>query len=48
MMLSACDGVEDRTAGFASGADEYLTKPFSFIELLGRLHSLTSTRRHVT
>ena len=34
-MLTARDAVEDRVAGLDGGADDYLTKPFSFAELLG-------------
>ena len=40
LMLTARDGVSDRVAGLDSGADDYLTKPFSFSELLARVRSL--------
>ena len=39
-VLTARDGVEDRVAGLDGGADDYLTKPFSFAELLARLRAL--------
>jgi two-component system OmpR family response regulator len=41
LMLTARDAVEDRIAGLDGGADDYLTKPFSFGELLARLRALT-------
>jgi two-component system OmpR family response regulator len=40
LMLTARDAVEDRVAGLDTGADDYLTKPFSFVELLARLRAL--------
>jgi two-component system OmpR family response regulator len=40
IMLTARDAVEDRVAGLDEGADDYLTKPFSFAELLARLRAL--------
>jgi two-component system OmpR family response regulator len=40
LMLTARDAVEDRVEGLDAGADDYLTKPFSFAELLARLRAL--------
>src|ERR687898_503635 len=40
IMLTARDAVEDRVSGLDGGADDYLTKPFSFAELLARLRAL--------
>jgi len=40
LMLTARDAVEDRVVGLDAGADDYLTKPFSFAELLARLRAL--------
>jgi two-component system OmpR family response regulator len=40
MMLTARDAVPDRVTGLDAGADDYLTKPFSFSELLARLRAL--------
>jgi two-component system OmpR family response regulator len=39
-MLTARDSVRDRVAGLDGGADDYLTKPFSYAELLARLRAL--------
>jgi two-component system copper resistance phosphate regulon response regulator CusR len=40
IMLTARDRIEDRVRGLHDGADDYLVKPFSFLELLARLHAL--------
>jgi two-component system OmpR family response regulator len=40
LMLTARDAVEDRVRGLDTGADDYLTKPFSFAELSARLRAL--------
>jgi two-component system, OmpR family, response regulator len=40
LMLTARDSVRDRVAALDGGADDYLTKPFSFAELLARLRAL--------
>jgi len=40
LMLTARDAVEDRIAGLDVGADDYLTKPFTFAELLARLRAI--------
>ncbi|MBD8009723.1 heavy metal response regulator transcription factor [Acinetobacter pecorum] len=40
LMLTARDHVLDRVKGLELGADDYLTKPFSYIELLARIKSL--------
>jgi two-component system OmpR family response regulator len=40
LMLTARDAVPDRVAGLEAGADDYVTKPFAFDEVLARLHAL--------
>ncbi|MCD8535776.1 MAG: response regulator transcription factor [Verrucomicrobia bacterium] len=40
LLLTACDALEDRVLGLDSGADDYLVKPFAFVELLARLRAL--------
>jgi two-component system OmpR family response regulator len=40
LMLTARDAVRDRVAGLDRGADDYLTKPFAYVELLARLRAL--------
>ena len=45
LMLTARDTIEDRVEGFDNGADDYLIKPFSFIELDARLKALIRRSR---
>lgn len=45
LMLTARDTLEDKLAGFASGADDYLVKPFALRELEARLQALVRRRR---
>ena len=44
LMLTARDAVSDRVAGLDAGADDYLSKPFDFTELLARLRALLRRR----
>jgi heavy metal response regulator len=46
IMLTARDSVKDKVTGLDSGADDYLTKPFSFEELLARIRSLMRKERN--
>jgi two-component system, OmpR family, response regulator len=45
LMLTARDAVRDRVAGLDRGADDYLTKPFSYAELLARLRAIVRRGR---
>ena len=47
IMLTALDAIEQRIEGLDAGADDYLTKPFDFGELLARLRALTRRRGEV-
>ncbi len=40
LLLTARDAIEDKVTGLESGADDYLTKPFAFAELLARVRAL--------
>jgi two-component system copper resistance phosphate regulon response regulator CusR len=44
LMLTAMDAVDDRVRGLEAGADDYLSKPFAFRELVARVQALA--RRH--
>jgi DNA-binding response OmpR family regulator len=44
LMLTARDDVDDRIVGLDAGADDYLTKPFHFGELLARIRALARRR----
>ncbi len=45
LMLTALQNVDDIVTGLSSGADDYLTKPFHFRELLARITALTKRQR---
>jgi two-component system, OmpR family, response regulator VanR len=46
LMLTAADRLDDKASGFGLGADDYLTKPFEFRELVLRLRALDRRRAH--
>jgi len=46
LMLTARDGLADRVKGLSIGADDYLTKPFAFAELLARIRALLRRSRN--
>ncbi len=48
LILSAKRSVDDRVRGLQTGGDDYLTKPFSFTELLARVQSLIRRANHET
>src|SRR5437762_5356672 len=48
LMLTALDAVDDRVRGLEVGADDYLTKPVAFRELVARLKALTRRRPALT
>lgn len=47
LMLTALDSMDDKIAGFDSGVDDYLVKPFEFVELLARIKSLLKRSKGV-
>lgn len=48
LMLTARDDVEDKVSGLDAGADDYLTKPFEFVEFLARVRALIRRKSQAT
>lgn len=48
LMLTAAGGIRDRVEGLGLGADDYLTKPFAFAELVARVQALSRRSRPAT
>lgn len=48
LMLTAKDEVQDRITGLDAGADDYLTKPFNFDELLARIRAILRRQKRTT
>ena len=44
-MLTAAGGVDDLVDGLSLGADDYMSKPFAFAELVARMRALAPPRR---
>ena len=47
LMLTARDATQDKVTGLDAGADDYLTKPFAFAELLARIRALLRRGRQL-
>jgi heavy metal response regulator len=48
LILTARDSIEDRVTGLDAGADDYLVKPFAFVELLARMRALLRRPKALT
>lgn len=46
LILSSLGDIDDRVTGLRAGGDDYLTKPFAFIELLARVETLAKRTQH--